>query len=68
MPTFGLLFESLAVRDLRVYAQSLRRDLSRYRDSSGLEADCIIHLPEGKWAAVEVNKERMAFMWFLLGA
>lgn len=53
--TFGLLFESLVIRDLRVYAQALRGQVSHYRDSSGLEADAIIHLPDGRWAAVEVK-------------
>jgi len=53
--TFVLLFESLVIRDLRVYAQALRGQVSHYRDSSGLEADAIIHLPDGRWAAVEVK-------------
>jgi uncharacterized protein len=53
--TFVFLFESLAVRDLRVYAQSLGGSLSHYRDSYGLEADAIIHLPDGRWAAAEVK-------------
>lgn len=53
--TFYLLFESLAVRDLRVYAQALRGCVSHYRDSSGLEADAVIYLPDGRWAAVEVK-------------
>ena len=39
LPTFGLLFESLAVRDLRVYAQSVRAHLAHYRDSNELEVD-----------------------------
>ena len=55
MNTFGLLFESLVVRDLRVYAQAHYGHVSHYRDSSGLEADIIIHLPDGRWAAVEVK-------------
>lgn len=53
--TFGFLFESLVIRDLRVYAQALGGHLSHYRDSSGLEADAIIHLSDGRWAAVEVK-------------
>lgn len=53
--TFGLLFESLVVRDLRVYAQANYGHVSHYRDSSGLEADIIIHLSDGRWAAVEVK-------------
>lgn len=53
--TFGLLFESLAVRDLRIYAQGMYGQVSHYRDSSGLEADAIVHLPDGRWAAVEAK-------------
>ncbi len=53
--TFGLLFESLVIRDLRVYAQALGGRIFHYRDSSGLEADAIIHLQDGRWAAVEVK-------------
>jgi len=55
MNTLGFLFESLVIRDLRVYAQALRGHLSHYRDRSGLEADAIIHLPDGRWAAIEVK-------------
>ncbi|MDR1404915.1 MAG: DUF4143 domain-containing protein [Candidatus Methanoplasma sp.] len=53
--TFGLLFESLVIRDLRVYAQSLDGDIFRYRDSTGLEADAIIHLHDGRWGALEIK-------------
>jgi len=53
--TLGLLFESLAIRDLRIYSQALRGKLSHYRDKSGLEADAIIHLSDGRWAAIEVK-------------
>jgi predicted AAA+ superfamily ATPase len=53
--TFGLLFESLCVRDLRVYAQAMNGEVSYYRDGSGLEADAIIHLSDGRWGAVEVK-------------
>lgn len=55
LKTFGLLFESLCVRDLRVYAEALRGEVRHYRDSSGLEADAVIHLRDGRWAAVEVK-------------
>lgn len=51
----GFLFESLVVRDLRVYAQPLDGRLSHYRDSNGLEADAIIELPDGRWAAFEIK-------------
>ena len=55
LKTFGFLFESLVIRDLRVYSQALRGYLSHYHDSSGLEADAIVHLPNGHWAAIEVK-------------
>ena len=53
--TFGLLFESLCVRDLRVYAQALDGDVFHYRDRSGLEADAVVHLKDGRWGAAEVK-------------
>lgn len=53
--TFGLLFESLCVRDLRVYASALRGQVSHYRDKTGLEADAVISLADGRWAPVEVK-------------
>lgn len=52
---FGQLFESLVVRDLRVYAQPLRGTVSHYRDSSGTEVDAIVELQDGSWAAFEVK-------------
>ncbi len=53
--TFGLLFESMAVRDLRVYAQTMDGHVCHYRDKNGLEVDAVIHLPRGRWGAVEVK-------------
>lgn len=53
--TFGFLFESLCARDLRVYAQPLDGEIYHFRDKSGLEADLIISLPDGRWGAVEVK-------------
>ena len=53
--SFGLLFESLCVRDLRVYAQSIDGEVFHYRDKSRLEADAIVHLKDGRWGAVEVK-------------
>lgn len=53
--TFGLLFESMAVRDIRVYAQALDGSVYHYRDGDGLEADAIVHLHNGKWGAFEVK-------------
>jgi len=53
--TFGLLFESMCIRDLRVYAQAIDGEVFHYRDKSGLEADAIVHLKDGRWGAVEVK-------------
>jgi predicted AAA+ superfamily ATPase len=53
--TFGLLFESLCIRDLRVYAQAIDGEVFHYRDKSGLEADAIVHLKDGRWGAIEVK-------------
>ena len=51
---FGLLFESLVVRDLRVYAQALGGEVFHYRDQSGLEVDAIVDTPD-HWAAFEIK-------------
>lgn len=53
--TFGLLFEDMAVRDLRVYAQTLNGSIFHYRDSRGLECDTIVHLKDGRWAPIEIK-------------
>lgn len=53
--SFGLFFEDMAVRDLTVYSSLLGGTVKHYRDSSGLECDTIIHLENGKWAAVEIK-------------
>jgi predicted AAA+ superfamily ATPase len=52
---FGFFFESLAIRDLRVYADAVGASVSHYRDSSNLEIDAIIERYDGKWAAVEIK-------------
>jgi predicted AAA+ superfamily ATPase len=52
---FGFLFEALCTRDIRVYAQSNDGDVFHYRDKSGLEADLIVRLRDGRWAAIEVK-------------
>lgn len=52
---FGFLFESLCTRDIRVYVQSIDGDVFHYRDKSGLEADMIVRLRDGRWAAIEVK-------------
>jgi hypothetical protein len=55
LETCGLLFESLVVRDLRVYAQALDGAVYHYHDGTELEADAIVELGDGRWAAFEVK-------------
>ncbi|MDO4899192.1 ATP-binding protein [Actinomyces sp.] len=52
---FGLQFESLCVRDLRVYAEANDGALFHYRDKTGLEADAVVVLADGRWAPLEVK-------------
>ena len=52
---FGLLFESLVIRDLRIYAQAMEARVFHYRDDTGLEVDAIIDAGPGRWAAIEVK-------------
>ena len=51
----GFLFESLVVRDLRVYAGALDAQLFHYHDNNGLEADAIVEMPDGRWAGFEIK-------------
>lgn len=53
--TFGLFFEDMAIRDLRIYAESLEGSVKHYRDSNDLEVDAIIHLNDGRWGAIEIK-------------
>lgn len=53
--TLGLLFETLCVRDLRVYADALDGNVLHYRDKSGLECDTVIHLRNGKYGLAEIK-------------
>ena len=53
--TLGLLFESLVVRDLRVYSQPQQAAVYHYRDSDDLEVDAIIARDDGLWLAVEIK-------------
>lgn len=55
LETFGLLFETLCVRDLRVFADSLQGSVYHYRDSNGLECDAVIHLRNGDYGLVEIK-------------
>lgn len=52
---YGFLFESLCIRDSRVYAESIDGQVYHYRDATGLEADAIVALNDGRWAAIEVK-------------
>lgn len=51
----GFLFESLAIRDLRIYSQSAGAEVLHYRDSDGLEVDAIVEARDGRWAAFEIK-------------
>lgn len=51
----GFLFESLAIRDLRVCAQAVDAEVFQYRDNTGLEVDAIVECQDGRWAAFEVK-------------
>ena len=53
--TMGLLFETLAVRDLRVYADALNGKVYHFRDKNGLECDAVIHLRNGHYGLVEIK-------------
>ncbi len=55
LDTFGLFFEDMAVRDLRVYAEALDGGLYHYRDSNGLECDTVLHRRNGSYALLEVK-------------
>lgn len=51
----GLLFESMVIRDLRIYAQVADAEVLQYRDNTGLEVDAVIQAADGRWAAFEVK-------------
>ncbi len=53
--TFGLFFETLCVRDLRVYADALDGTVYHYRDKNGLECDAVIHLRNGNYGLIEIK-------------
>lgn len=53
--TFGLLFETMAVRDLRVYADAMGASVSHYRDKDNLECDAIVHLRNGRYGLIEIK-------------
>lgn len=55
LETFGLLFETLCVRDLRVFSQALDGEVYHYRDKSGLECDAVVHLRNGSYGLIEIK-------------
>lgn len=55
MSSFGPLFESLCIRDLRIYSQPMEGRVYHYHDNSDLEVDAIIELDDGRWAAIEIK-------------
>ncbi len=55
LKTFGFLFETLCIRDLRVYADALNGDVYHYRDKDGQECDAVVHLRNGKYGLIEIK-------------
>lgn len=55
LATFGFLFETMVMRDLRAYADALLGEVDHYHDSSGLECDAIVHTRGGAYGLVEVK-------------
>lgn len=55
LETFGLLFETLAIRDLRIYTDALDGNVYHYRDKNNLECDAVIHLENGEYGLVEIK-------------
>ena len=55
LESFGLFFEDMAVRDLKVYAATMGGEVKHYRDNAGLECDAVIHLEHGQWGAIEIK-------------
>lgn len=53
--TFGLIFETLCLRDLRVYAEAIDGEVFHYRDKTNLECDAVIHLRNGEYGLIEVK-------------
>lgn len=53
LKTFGFIFETLCIRDLKIYSSAHGGRVSYYRDRYGLEADCVLHLRDGKYALIE---------------
>ena len=55
LKTFGFLFETLCIRDLRVFADALNGEVYHYRDKDGQECDAVVHLRNGKYGLIEIK-------------
>lgn len=53
--TMGFMFETMCVRDLRVYAEALNGKIYHYRDKTGLECDAVVHLRNGQYGLIEIK-------------
>lgn len=53
--TFGLIFETLCMRDLRTYAEAISGNVYHYRDKNGLECDAVVHLRDGRYGLIEIK-------------
>lgn len=53
--TFGLIFETLCIRDLRTYSEALNGEVYHYRDKNGLECDAVVHLRDGRYGLIEIK-------------
>lgn len=55
LSTMGLFFESMCIRDLRVYADAIDGTVYHYRDGNGLECDAVVHLRNGNYGLIEIK-------------
>ena len=55
LKSFGFIFETLCIRDLKIYSQSHGGEISYYHDKLGLEADAVLHLDDGRYALIEIK-------------
>ena len=55
LATFGLVFETLCMRDLRIFAEALNGAVYHYRDKNGLECDAVVHLRDGRYGLIEIK-------------
>lgn len=53
--TFGFIFETLCMRELRVYAEALDGSVSHFRDKNGLECDAVLHRRDGRYGLIEIK-------------